>query len=186
MQLLDYEDMPRYLRPAWSYDIGWAGLPEFFEKYRVNIDPDFQRAHVWTNDQRSRYVEHLFKGGKTAREIYINAPNWNGGPGHEDSPNYMGDVVLVDGKQRFTALSMFLNDELAVFGHKISQMTLRGKPLETTALLTNRFSLKVFVNDLETRSEVLQWYLDINSGGTQHTEDEIQKVRDLLSLEDNA
>ena len=46
-------------------------------------------------------------------------------------------------------------------------------------LMTMRF----FVNDLKTRKEVLQWYVDLNAGGTVHTEAEIDKVRKLLVLE---
>ena len=37
------------------------------------------------------------------------------------------------------------------------------------------------VNDLSTYSEVLQWYLDLNSGGTVHTEEELNRVQQLLS-----
>lgn len=36
-------------------------------------------------------------------------------------------------------------------------------------------------NDLKTEKEVLQWYIDMNAGGTQHTSDEIQRVKDMIS-----
>lgn len=39
------------------------------------------------------------------------------------------------------------------------------------------------MNDLDTQAEVLQWYLDINSGGVVHTEAELDKVRWLLEVE---
>jgi hypothetical protein len=39
------------------------------------------------------------------------------------------------------------------------------------------------VNDLKTKAEVLQWYLDINSGGVVHTETELEKVKRLLTKE---
>lgn len=39
------------------------------------------------------------------------------------------------------------------------------------------------VNDLETRAEVLQWYLDLNTGGVVHTSEEIEKVKALLAKE---
>ena len=39
------------------------------------------------------------------------------------------------------------------------------------------------VNDLKTRAEVLKWYLEMNTGGTPHTSDEISKVRDMLAAE---
>jgi hypothetical protein len=36
------------------------------------------------------------------------------------------------------------------------------------------------VNDLKTEAEVLRWYLEINAGGTPHTEEELDKVRKML------
>ena len=39
------------------------------------------------------------------------------------------------------------------------------------------------INDLATRKEVLQWYLDLNEGGVMHTEEEINKVRIMLNDE---
>jgi hypothetical protein len=39
------------------------------------------------------------------------------------------------------------------------------------------------VNDLKTREEVLQWYLDLNSGGVVHTEEELNRVREMLEKE---
>jgi hypothetical protein len=39
------------------------------------------------------------------------------------------------------------------------------------------------VNELKTRREVLQWYLDLNAGGVVHTTKEIERVRELLAKE---
>ena len=36
------------------------------------------------------------------------------------------------------------------------------------------------VNDLKTEREVLQWYVDMNAGGTPHTSGEIEKVRKMI------
>lgn len=36
------------------------------------------------------------------------------------------------------------------------------------------------VNDLQTEKEVLQWYVDMNSGGTPHTNDEIERVKKMI------
>ena len=44
-------------------------------------------------------------------------------------------------------------------------------------------SFKVHVNNLKTRAEVLQWYLDLNTGGVVHTDEEIEKVKQLLNVQ---
>lgn len=36
------------------------------------------------------------------------------------------------------------------------------------------------VNDLKTEKEVLQWYVDVNSGGTPHTNEEIERVKKMI------
>ena len=40
------------------------------------------------------------------------------------------------------------------------------------------------INNLQTRKEVLQWYIELNSGGTVHTDAEIDRVKKLLRKED--
>lgn len=37
------------------------------------------------------------------------------------------------------------------------------------------------VNCLQTRKDMLQWYIDMNSGGTVHSEEEINRVKKLLT-----
>ena len=36
------------------------------------------------------------------------------------------------------------------------------------------------VNNLKTKKEVLKWYLEMNTGGTVHTKDELNKVKGML------
>lgn len=81
-----------------------------------------------------------------------------------------------DGKQRLTSVLLFLGNEVTVFGgHKFSDYT------DKLRMTGPRF--RMHVNNLETRAEVLQWYLELNSGGVVHTEGELNKVRDMLATE---
>ena len=36
------------------------------------------------------------------------------------------------------------------------------------------------VNDLQTKEEVLKWYLQVNDGGTPHSKEEIDKVKQMI------
>lgn len=38
----------------------------------------------------------------------------------------------------------------------------------------------ICINSLMTKYKVLQWYIEMNSGGTVHSEHELNRVRDLL------
>ena len=142
-------------------------LDDYVKDYNLDMNPDFQREHVWNETQQIRYLEFFFKGGRTGRDILFNCPNFTHG-------NPRGKMVLVDGKQRLEAFQRFFANEIVIFGGKLSEYT--DKPDFTT-------TLRFFVNDLPTRMEVLQWYVDLNAGGTVHTTDEINRVRTMIGLE---
>jgi hypothetical protein len=89
--------------------------------------------------------------------------------------DWKGEMVIVDGKQRLTALLKFLDNDLKVFGgYTLNQID---------NLFLNAFDIEIAVNTLQTRKEVLTWYLELNAGGTDHTQTEIQHVKDLLDKE---
>ena len=77
----------------------------------------------------------------------------------------------MDGLQRITALLKFWNNELKVFGHYQSEF-------EDT--LKSEVRLSIHINDLQTKQEVLQWYIEMNEGGTPHSQQEIDRVKELL------
>lgn len=86
-------------------------------------------------------------------------------------------MVLVDGKQRLEAVRKFMRNELPIFdGYYL-------KDCEPKILRMTDADLVFSVNNLKTRKEVLQWYLDLNDGGVLHTEEELAKVRSLLKKE---
>lgn len=168
-------DIPQYTRDGhYRIDVPLSYLEEclarYEETYGLDMDVDFQRAHVWTPEQQSAFVEHLFRGGIGSHEIRFNCPDWMG---CGDIP---GPMVVVDGKQRLTACLRFLRNEIPI----LDGMYLRDFEGGIRGISP---SLSFRINDLETRLEVLQWYVDINTGGTPHTDEEIQKVLDLIDGE---
>lgn len=132
----------------------------------MDFDPDFQRAHVWTHKKRIAFVEYILRDGKSS-------------PAPPNHPGWMGDWeglgVLVDGKQRLEAVRAFLRNDIPAFGYLLSEYEDKLDVVRTT--------LRFHVNTLKTRAEVLQWYLDLNTGGVVHTPEEIEKVRILLAKE---
>lgn len=172
---MKYKDIPKFTRSAsYTVDIPWDFLEEQIKHYSavdachcsLNLDPDFQRGHVWTEKQQRRYVEFILKGGHTSRDIFFNHPNWMG--------SFEGEMVLVDGKQRLHAVRLFLANKLKAFGTLCKDFE---DKLPTDA------SFNFYINNLKTRAEILQWYLDLNDGGVVHTSEEIKKVRQLLKKE---
>ena len=140
--------------------------------YNLQLNPKFQRGHIWNEMQQIAYIEFILKGGKTARTIYFNMPSWNGGM---PSTEY-DDFVCVDGLQRITAVLKFMNNEIKIFGSYYK---------EFEDHIPSNAELFFCVNNLQTEKEVLQWYVDMNAGGTPHTEGEINKVREMIKNLDN-
>jgi len=136
--------------------------------YGLNILPDFQRGRVWTDEQQIAYIVFLLRGGRTGRDLFFNKPSWDTNVPEGDYDEF----VCVDGLQRLTAMCRFVNNEIPAFGSYFEEYT--------DLRLFNRIVAQVHINDLKTEREVLQWYLDINDGGTPHTSDEIERVRKLL------
>jgi hypothetical protein len=142
-----------------------------YKKEGLDIDPDFQRGHVWNDVQRTRWVEYLLKGGKVHHALMANQPDWMG--------TFQGEFVLVDGKQRLTATYDFLTNKFPVF------CGLYGNPKgyfaeDIDPACLNNAHVPFAVNTLQTRKEVLAWYLELNEGAVAHTPEELARVKKLL------
>ena len=148
----------------WSLFKEFCDYIEREEAEGLVLNPDFQRGHVWTEEQQTAYIEYLLMGGLSGRTIYLNAKNIE-----------VQDYVCVDGLQRITAMQRFYHDEIPAYGHRYSEFEGR--------LNSVRFTVRVVTNDLQTREEVLQWYLELNSTGTPHTKKELDRVKVLLNRE---
>lgn len=146
-------------------------MSRYIEEYGLVICPDFQRGHVWTEDQQIAYVEYILKNPSSGRTLYLNHPGW--------MKNWKGEFVLVDGLQRFTASRRFMNNEIPAYGFFCRDFRWYEGD-ETGERLPSELSFNVCIATLKSRADVLQWYLDFNSAGTQHSAEELARVRGLL------
>lgn len=162
---VNFRDLPSYRVPLYSIDMPLLSLKEWLtsmeEWMGLSLNPPFQRGYVWTNEQKSRYVEYLLSVGYSGIELHWNCPGWSIMP--------TGAMEIVDGKQRLSAVLDFLNNKIAAFGYNFSQMD--GKPH-----IHARFKIKIA--DFEDPLDVANWYLALNTGGTYHTEEDIKIARD--------
>lgn len=170
-----FQDIPKFPHSAYEVDIGWGYLEQHIKSHEdemgLNLEPNFQRAHVWTPAQQTLYIEYQLAGGEVGKNLTFNHTMWNDNP-------LRGSYVIVDGKQRLRAVRMFMHDELKAFGHVFSEYTDR--------LRIHHAGFKWRVCSLATRAEVLNLYLSINAGGTPHTSEELDQVRALLNKEHDA
>ena len=139
---------------------------EQIEKYDLQLNPDFQRGHIWSQDQQEKYVEFILRGGKTGRDFYFNLNRKN------------NEYVCVDGLQRTTAFMRFIDREIKVFDQYFDDFCFTKR--ETGGNPLPEFRVNVYMNYLENKREVLQWYIEMNASGTPHTNDEIERVKKMI------
>ena len=173
---LKFRDIPQFIDEGnYRADVNFEHLDswiaEFEDEMGLQLNPDFQRGHVWSEDQQVKFVEFILQGGKTGRDIYFNHPDWH----DKNFETDYHDFVCVDGLQRITAIRRFLHDEIKAFGQYYSQF--EGH----TDLI--RHNMTVHVNSLRTKKEVLTWYVQMNAGGTPHTSEEIDRVQKMIAAE---
>ncbi|WCF11479.1 DUF262 domain-containing protein (plasmid) [Paenibacillus thiaminolyticus] len=169
----------RDIKPFHTYgnyriDVPLLHVPSQIEQWKEEMglimEPDFQRSYVWTERQQIAYVEFLLREGRSGRDILFNHTKWETFQSADD-----GYFVCVDGLQRTTAIIRFIHNEIKAFGYSLSDYEDRH--------LMNRITLKFHVNSLPDRKSVLEWYLQLNAGGTVHTESDLERVRLLLRNE---
>lgn len=138
--------------------------------FGVDMDTDFQRAHVWTEDQQTRFIGNVLQGSKIP-PCFLNT-----GPHGE-----WIRTELVDGKQRITAAIRWADNEIPgvlMDGREVWFKNLDKQSLAALNMMTIRMILLRL-----TRLESMEFYIQLNRGGTVHTEEEIDKVRKLIEAE---
>lgn len=172
-KITKFADIPQFTRESnYQVNMDIRRIPKWIEEEQkemnLQLNPTFQRGHVWAEEQQIAWLEFFLKGGRSGNVVYFNCPSWNG---KVKSGEY-NEYVCVDGLQRLTAICKFINNEIEVFGSYFKEYEDPRR--------ANQHTLIVNVNDLKTEKEVLQWYIDMNTGGTPHTQEEIERVKRML------
>lgn len=182
--MISLRDIPPYIGQAdHQTGVSGNGIERFLDDHRkdvgLDLDPDFQRGHVWTDAHRTAFIQHLLRGGQHGRTIVWNSPTYGYGSSRRGDSDLAPDMVIVDGKQRLTAVRRFLANEVAVFDdHLLSDFddASRGDILIGTS---PHLRLTMHVHGLQYRRELLDLYLQLNEGAVPHTEEELERVRAL-------
>lgn len=171
MKKMNWNDIERFPRSTWEVDMSWRYMEDHLMRWvtqeGLDLNPDYQREHVWTMQQRSEYIEYILRGGEVAKTIVFNCPDFVRGA--------RSIFTIVDGKQRLESARMFLRGELPVFGGHTF--------FDFEGSFDSLIGFKFRVVELRTREDLLKFYLSINTGGTPHSNEEISRVKALLEKE---
>lgn len=171
------EDIPRMTRTgSYEVDIPFTLLKTQIEGYEkefgLDLQPDFQRGRVWPKDLSIKFVEYILRGGRANRTIYFNCPLWQ-----RSLKKKSYGMVIVDGYNRLTSCLDFMSGKLPVFGDNYSHDFMDGFDYIDHCLRFN-------INDLDTKKEVLKFYLELNEGQISHSKEELDRVRLMLKEEE--
>jgi len=177
-----------YPRAAHEIHVEWRYLEDHIAREAevgLDLDPDFQRAHVWTAAQQVAFCEHVLCGGETGLTLIVAST----GRTHEcsvrpDGSIFIPDYALLDGKQRLEAVRRFMRGEIRVFvgvegeadGYAWDDLDVSLRRYHTT-----RFVWRTVL--CATRADMLRLYLRFNAGGVVHAREELDRVAAMLRAE---
>ncbi|MER7487995.1 DUF262 domain-containing protein [Streptomyces sp. NPDC126497] len=166
------------------------GLVDDVRRGVLLLDPPYQRGSVWTLDQRIALVESWLRGLPAGVVILADRGTelWRKANGVDVYETGKGIWAVVDGKQRLTTAIMWLAGEFAVPASwfpaefvETTEDTEDGPYVRYTGLtlvgqrrIELRTSLLVAeTKDCATVADEARFYLLVNGGGTQQTDDDM-------------
>lgn len=153
-------------------------IQRFEEVYNLNLLPEFQRGHVWTKEQQVLFIEALIRGavGTDGRTISFNHPAYqNKQKAHSD----LNCMVIIDGLQRLTAIRDFVAGKFKVFAEEFGEGGVDKDFFNGSEFSLVGNTIKIQVYAMQTQLEVLDFYISLNSGGTAHPKEEIERVKKM-------
>ena len=175
-----WDTIPRFPQVQYRITVPWGHMEEqiqsFNETGELDLNPDFQRGHVWTEEQQINFVEYALMRPQSGLDIFWNHPYWM-------DFSEEGTMVLVDGKQRLEAVRRFMKNEIKAHGHYCKEYTEFSPGHPCKSRLPTDYYFYFNVMKIPDRAGVLKWYIDFNAGGTPHSKKEIDRVKKLLEKE---
>lgn len=157
----------------YQVDIPVSSTKSNLAQFKVSLNPEYQRGHVWTREQQEKYVGALLEMPESMCSIILNDCN----PSKGSIP--VGTSEVVDGKQRLTAIVAWLDGEIDAAcpcGERVVFSSLDEIDRRVVGIST---CLRWKWVKLD-RVEVMRYYLRLNDGGTIHSHEELDRVRGLV------
>lgn len=142
--------------------------------FTVELNPEFQRGHVWTLEQQITFIED-FVAGKLPEHIKRVLFNSIYDDENTADEQVRGKMLCIDGLQRLTACLDFINGKFNIYNGRVNYQHL----LETGVIHRAKYLLSFDFYEIKSYKELLQLYIDLNSRGTVHSADEIERVQQM-------
>lgn len=128
-------------------------------------DPLYQRSYVWTDADRTKLLDSVFRGLGIGEFIFIS---------HREAGDYTYEVL--DGQQRLTTLVNFVLNKFTYRGKLWNQLSTHDQQ-KFESVRTSWVEMEGTHLTIKLKAEI---FLIVNDSGVPQTEEHLQKVRDFL------
>lgn len=160
----------------------FTGTPENYsdENVLLELNPEFQRGHVWNLDKQIAFVENLLRGIDINKIIRFNDLTMRP---YDDADDILKNKILcIDGLQRLTAIIDFIDGKYKIFNHQLGYKDILNNPDKPSMRrIFNNALIQFDFLQITSYKELLEYYIDLNTGGIAHTQSDIQIAKDLLA-----
>lgn len=132
-------------------------------EFGTNINPEYQRDHVWEEADKIALIDAIFNGIDIGKFVFIH----NG-----YTEDYMYDVL--DGKQRFTAICDFFENRFPYKGKFFNELSVRDQNL------FRNFSISCAEVRNISRKQAMEYFVRLNSNGRIMDSAHLDKVRAMI------
>lgn len=171
-------------RPGYSCDFSMRNVRELIisllnDESELDMIPDFQRGVVWSEGKQIYFVECMLRNllPRSAFNLTFNMPFFYSPVQRRENevPTKYQKLICIDGLQRFTAIESFVQGKFKVFDNQIGADDLRFTPFD---LGRRTFTINIF--EYNNTQDILNLYINMNTGGIAHADSEIERVKAML------
>ena len=143
-----------------------------YDKGLVELNPEYQRDFVWTDEQKESYILNLYHHIAEIKPTFVRY-----------RPDNQKELIyeVLDGKQRLKTIFDFMDDKFTVNGHYYSELTYSDQQfLYYHDVKYTVYRSKNYLYERPSLDTLIQLFIEINMLGTRMSEDDLKNAQALL------
>ena len=152
-----------------------SGLLSKYFHFGVDMNPEYQRGNVWTEEQKVKLIDSIFNNINIGSFVFVEK-KW-----FTDEHQVASEMFeILDGKQRLTAIIDYVSSKFPYQGkywHELSPYS--RNQFENQGILVGE--MKLNRKDKEyNRKQVIEQFIRLNEGGTSMDKAILEKAKKML------
>jgi hypothetical protein len=150
------------------------GLLTKFFHFGVDLNPEYQRGNVWSDEQKELLIDSIYKRINIGSFVFVEKKWFH----NNDVTDYMYEIL--DGKQRYTAILDYIMGKFPYHGkyyHELSPVT--RNEFENCQVLIGELQLDKNTSEYN-KKKVLEQFIRLNECGTTMDKSIIENARKIM------